>query len=446
MMSPKDAKQLAKEAKAAEKAAKKAEKANSKHIDAMLAKAAQEENKVVKILLLGPGESGKSTLFKQIRKNYGTPPDELERRKHHIIVVQNVVRSIKSLLYHSERLLQRMPFSSLRNSLNASTTLINPALQSSKQFIQEVNLYTLFEGHAEMPTDTATNSGLSVRAMEAAGVPVVKLNPSGKFVPQILTRGADGRSAEEIFQELLLHCFLLWQDPGLKLTFENRAHFDFHQLVDSDAYFLDKLERGVLLAENYVPSDEDLIRVRIRTTALNTVDFRMRVDSSDSSAAPIPMRLLDVAGQRSERKKWIPYFQDATAVIFVAAISEYDQVLAEDGKTNRLLESIALFTEIMNSSWFVDTPLVLFLNKCDIFAEKLRRVPLAHLFPKYAGSGSYQSACEFLCREFVRRRANPNKVIHIHVVSAIQVDLIRTAMDSVKNMIVERSLGLAGLQ
>ena len=47
-----------------------------------------------------------------------------------------------------------------------------------------------------------------------------------------------------------------------------------------------------------------------------------------------------------------------TAVIFVAAISEYDQVLAEDGRTNRMLESINLFTEIMNSEWFTRTPLV----------------------------------------------------------------------------------------
>lgn len=141
----------------------------------------------------------------------------------------------------------------------------------------------------------------------------------------------------------------------------------------------------------------------------------------------------------------IPYFQDATAVIFVAAISEYDQVLAEDGRTNRVLESINLFTEIMNSEWFTRTPLVLFLNKCDLFADKLRRVPLNVLFPKYSGSASYQHACEFLCREFVKRRANPNKVIHIHVVSAIQIDLIKTAMDSVKTMIVEQSLGMAGL-
>lgn len=44
-------------------------------------------------------------------------------------------------------------------------------------------------------------------------------------------------------------------------------------------------------------------------------------------------RLLDVGGQRSERRKWIHCFEDVTAIIFLSALSEYDQVLWEDGET-----------------------------------------------------------------------------------------------------------------
>lgn len=40
--------------------------------------------------------------------------------------------------------------------------------------------------------------------------------------------------------------------------------------------------------------------------------------------------MFDVGGQRSERKKWMHCFENVTAVVFLAAISEYDQVLVED--------------------------------------------------------------------------------------------------------------------
>lgn len=39
--------------------------------------------------------------------------------------------------------------------------------------------------------------------------------------------------------------------------------------------------------------------------------------------------MVDVGGQRSERRKWIHCFESVTSIIFLVALSEYDQVLAE---------------------------------------------------------------------------------------------------------------------
>ena len=46
--------------------------------------------------------------------------------------------------------------------------------------------------------------------------------------------------------------------------------------------------------------------------------------------------MIDVGGQRSERKKWLRCFDSIQAVIFIASLAEYDQVLAEDGKFQTL--------------------------------------------------------------------------------------------------------------
>jgi len=40
--------------------------------------------------------------------------------------------------------------------------------------------------------------------------------------------------------------------------------------------------------------------------------------------------MFDVGGQRSERKKWIHCFENVNALLFLVAISGYDQCLAED--------------------------------------------------------------------------------------------------------------------
>jgi len=41
------------------------------------------------------------------------------------------------------------------------------------------------------------------------------------------------------------------------------------------------------------------------------------------------LRMVDVGGQRSERRKWIHCFENVTSIMFLVALSEYDQVLVE---------------------------------------------------------------------------------------------------------------------
>ena len=56
----------------------------------------------------------------------------------------------------------------------------------------------------------------------------------------------------------------------------------------------------------------------------------------------------------------------------------------------RMNESMKLFDSICNNKWFVDTSIILFLNKKDLFEEKIRKSPLSICFPEYSGE-SWQS-------------------------------------------------------
>ena len=99
--------------------------------------------------------------------------------------------------------------------------------------------------------------------------------------------------------------------------------------------------------------------------------------------------MFDVGGQRSERKKWIHCFEGVTAIIFCVALSGYDLVLAEDEEMNRMMESMKLFDSICNNKWFVETSIILFLNKKDLFEQKIKYSPLSICFPEYKGRVFY---------------------------------------------------------
>jgi guanine nucleotide-binding protein alpha-1 subunit len=82
-------------------------------------------------------------------------------------------------------------------------------------------------------------------------------------------------------------------------------------------------------------------------------------------------RIFDVGGHRSLRAAWVPYFDNMDAIIFLAPISAFDQVLAEAPKVNRLEDSVLIWSQIVSNQLLKDTELILFLNKCDILRGKL---------------------------------------------------------------------------
>jgi guanine nucleotide-binding protein G(i) subunit alpha len=94
------------------------------------------------------------------------------------------------------------------------------------------------------------------------------------------------------------------------------------QLNDSAGYFFDAAER--LTTPGYVPTDQDLLRARVKSTGITETTFDVR---------NLTFRVLDPGGQRSERKKWVHCFEAVDVLLFVIAVSEFPQRLREDEGT-----------------------------------------------------------------------------------------------------------------
>lgn len=358
----------------AELKARKEEKIRSKWIDQSIVKEKKTDRESIKLLFLGAGESGKSTLLKQMKIINAQGFDQDERKEFLPLIHSNVIQSIRTLV------------------------------RQCRDF-------------HDNPPETFTVRDFTFTA-------------EGETCAQrIEPLKLDDPLSDVIVQDIMT----VWKDPATFKTFSLRSKY---QLSDSAQYFLDRAHE--VTRPNYVPNEQDILRARIRTTGI--VEHKFTIDKND-------FRMYDVGGQRSARKKWIHCFEKVTSVIFVAAISGYDQVLYEDNKTNSLHEALHLFGEICGSRWFVRTSIILFLNKKDIFREKITKVPLTYCFPHYEGKNEYREAVAFIKSEFEQQahQVDPEKRIYTHITCATDTTNIKRVFDIVKVIIVRTHLIEVGL-
>ncbi|KZF23458.1 G protein alpha subunit [Xylona heveae TC161] len=222
----------------------------------------------------------------------------------------------------------------------------------------------------------------------------------------------------------------LWKDPCIAKVMEHQSEF---YLMDSAPYFFEEVQR--IAAPDYIPIESDVLRARTKTTGIYETRFTM---------GQLSIHMFDVGGQRSERKKWIHCFENVTSIIFCVALSEYDQVLLEESNQNRMIESLVLFDSVVNSRWFMRTSIILFLNKVDLFKQKLGRSPLGNYFPDYSGGNDVNRAAKYLLWRFNQvNRAHLN--LYPHLTQATDTSNIRLVFAAVKETILHNALKDSGI-
>ncbi|XP_071391446.1 guanine nucleotide-binding protein subunit alpha-14-like [Centroberyx affinis] len=329
-------------------------------IEKQLRRDKRESHRELKLLLLGTGESGKSTFIKQMRIIHGSGYSEADRKGFTRLVFQNIVTAIQALIHAMKAL--------------------------RIDYIDDKNI-----SHAD-----------KLNRVEADQVSILE-----SWQVEAIRR--------------------VWNDHGVQRCYDRRREF---QLSDSAKYYLNDLDR--ITTPFYIPTLQDILRVRIPTTGIIEYPFDL---------TKVVFRMVDVGGQRSERRKWIHCFEKVTSIIFLVALSEYDQVLYECENDNRLEESKALFRTIVAYPWFQESSIILFLNKTDLLEEKITHSHLADYFPAFTGPRrDAEAAKAFILEMYKEQHVGRHKALYKHFTCATDTENIRVVFKAVKDTLFRENL------
>ena len=100
-----------------------------------------------------------------------------------------------------------------------------------------------------------------------------------------------------------------------------------------------------------------------------------------------------------------------------------------------------LFDLIVNNELFQKTETILFLNKKDIFENKVKKTPLAVCFPDYAGQNSFDEASTFIYRKFEELHKSPKtKQVYTHFTCATDTRNIELIFNCISDKILQNNL------
>ncbi|KAJ3301126.1 guanine nucleotide-binding protein subunit alpha [Blyttiomyces sp. JEL0837] len=435
--------------------------ARSREIDRALKEEAKRVDESLKLLLRGSGESGKSTVLKQFKLIHGVGFTDQDRTSFRPAILGNVMQCAKALVNAMDTL--KIPYgfeppppppegSEPPAEEAPATTDKDKDEPTSSTTSSEIDLLSPlgFPGKPGAGNPFAKNNTITVStsdgqvtkamdkiAMQAAAIynskggehgqqgPVVDAAEIIKAAPPSFGEG------ENVPDDVVAAIETVWKDPGVQYCFTRSNEY---QLMDSAPYYLNDVAR--FCKPDFIPNDQDILSARVMTTTITETKFK--VEGSI-------FRIFDVGGQRSERKKWAPYFDDVSAIIFLSAISAYDQTCFEDNSTNRMIESLNLFSSICNHPMFKSTSMILFLNKIDLFKKKLQTILVKSYFPSYTGPNAYEPASEFFASRFMALNKYPEKKIYVHFTWATDTKQIRTVLVTVNTIILRLNLQEAGL-
>ncbi|KAF8627267.1 hypothetical protein AX15_004447 [Amanita polypyramis BW_CC] len=231
----------------------------------------------------------------------------------------------------------------------------------------------------------------------------------------------------------------LWGHPTVKALIAKRRL----KLDEWSEFFLKHISR--VADPDYIPTTDDILHARIQTMGVMEHIFDVNIHGK-----AVTWHLFDVGGARGQRHSWVPYFDDANAIIFLAPVSAFDQYLEEDPRINRIDDSLQLFTQICSNRLLKSVHLVLFLNKIDLLKAKLEKGLKVRKYITSFGdrANDYDMVVQYFRAHFlqVHRRNNENRrVLYTHFTNVTDTKATQRIIGNVRDSIFRGYLQSAAL-
>eukprot|EP01083_Nonionella_stella_P163771 540112_1 len=228
-----------------------------------------------KLLILGPKYSGKSTIFNQIKYLHGNGFDNEHRRQSKHQIHCFIIHSMQQIIECVEEYETYKQFAIHKFTLNKEA-------QTSAQYIKHITLNNAFT----MTNETSNH-----------------IQTSAQYIKHITLN-----NAFTMTNETSNHIQTLRKQNAIRKIVNNASEY----YIDvSFEYFFDQFER--ISASNYIPSDEDIIKLRLKSDGFN--ETMIEIGGLDMVVYDINYKP-DICTMN----KYMHCFEDVTAIIFVASL------------------------------------------------------------------------------------------------------------------------------
>eukprot|EP01084_Bolivina_argentea_P303466 523926_1 len=280
---------------------------------------------------------------------------------------------------------------------------------------------------------------------------------------------------------IIYHIELLWKQKAIKriVKYASKYYID-----DSCQYFLQNISK--FKCWDYMPSDQDIIQLRIKCDGFNETSIQMGTDI---------VHVYDINYKQYTYKfnKIMSCFENVNAILFVASLSCFDEVIFEDEKSfqqklewkhslcsveklvgddilnvilsfvgypeNGMHNALDVFNELYNNEWFKRIPVILLLTKSDLFRSKMDKIEkeikengndndelnaFNVCFPKYKKKVTYKKCSKYIVKQFEKRNKKKT-TLYKHLVNGTDTTLMRVIFRDVQNIVIATCLDEAGL-